>query len=297
MLPLRCPRCRIVYSRSKIRTEVVKFGKYRRKSDRHWVQRFLCLACKKSFSRATFDPCFRQLKRHKNQEVFNHLSSGVSQRRLAYLLDLNRKTIRRKFLFLGGQALLNLRKFNMRFPKADKIEFDDLETFEHTKMKPVSVTLAVESLSRRILGFSVSSMPSKGRLAKKSLKKYGPRKDDRGHGRRSLFCALRGLVDAKAIIKSDQNPHYPPDVAKFFPESTHIAIKGVRGAVTAQGELKKILFDPLFSLNHTCAKLRADINRLIRKTWCTTKRIDRLRFHIAIYALYHNQSLYSRKRV
>ncbi len=294
---LRCPKCHLTETNSRTRTVFVKFGQYRRKSDRVRVQRFRCSICGKGFSRATFDPCYRQLKRHVNQDVFNHLSSGVSQRRLSYLLNLNRKTIKRKLIFLGFQSLLKMRQFNLNLPKAERFEFDDLETFEHTKMKPVSVTLAVESLSRRILGFSVSSMPAKGLLAKKSIRKYGVRKDDRAKGRTDLFQYLKGVVSPNAIIKSDQNPHYPNDVQKHFPQSTHIAIKGQRGVITAQGELKKIKFDPLFSLNHTCAKLRADINRLIRKTWCTTKKIERLRLHLALYADYHNQSLYSRKRV
>jgi hypothetical protein len=195
------------------------------------------------------------------------------------------------------RSLLQMRQFNLKFPLAEKIEFDDLETFEHTKMKPISVTLAVESLSRRILGFNVSSMPAKGLLAKKAFKKYGPRRDERTKGRNNLFCSLRGLVKPDAIIKSDQNPHYPTDVKRHFPKASHIAIKGTRGVITAQGELKKTVFDPLFSLNHTCAKLRADINRLIRKTWCTTKKIERLRLHLAMYSHYHNLSLYARKRV
>ncbi len=182
-MQLRCPQCHSTESSSSSRIAFVKFGQFRRKSDRVRIQRFLCTGCGKHFSRATFDPCYRQLKRHVNQDVFNHLSSGVSQRRLSYLLNLNRKTIKRKFIFLGFQSLLRLRQFNLKFPKAERIEFDDLETFEHTKMKPVSVTLAVESLSRRILGFSVASMPAKGLLAKKSVHKYGPRLDDRGKGR------------------------------------------------------------------------------------------------------------------
>jgi len=37
--------------------------------------------------------------------------------------------------------------------------------------------------------------------------------------------------------------------------------------------------------------LRANVNRLIRRTWCTTKRIDRLVDHLTIYADYHNRLL------
>jgi hypothetical protein len=205
--------------------------------------------------------------------------------------------VKRKFLFLGMHSLLELRKFNLRFPKADIVEFDDLETFEHSRCKPLSVTLAVEGKTRRVLGFSVSSMPAKGLLTRRALKKYGRRKDDRAQGRKNLFCSLRGLVKEDALMKSDQNPHYPNDVKEHFPRAIHLAYKGRAGANTGQGELKKVQFDPLFSLNHTCAKMRDDVNRLARKTWATTKKAERLRLHLAIYFLYHNRSLYAPKRV
>jgi hypothetical protein len=36
---------------------------------------------------------------------------------------------------------------------------------------------------------------------------------------------------------------------------------------------------------------RANVNRLFRKTWCTTKLPKRLADHFAIYAVYHNEML------
>ena len=66
--------------------------------------------------------------------------------------------------------------------------------------------------------------------------------------------------------------------------------------MTGQGELKKVVYDPIFSLNHTCAMLRANINRLVRKTWCTTKKPERLAMHITLYALYHNLNLKRKER-
>jgi len=295
-MALHCPSCNL--SKRQYGSRIfIKFGFYRRTSDRRVIHRFKCKICDRTFSRASFDPCFRQLKRQVNKSVFEHLASGNSQRRMAYLLRLNRKTVKRKFLFLGLQAKAHLYLHNLKLPKAQFVQFDDLETFEHSKCKPLSVTLAVEGKSRRILGFAVSKMPAKGHLVKKSLKLYGVRKDERAKGRGRLFCSLQNLVDKNAIIQSDQNPHYPPDVKKYFPEASHLTIKGRRGAITGQGELKKIEFDPLFSLNHTCAKLRSDVNRLIRKTWCTTKLASRLELHLGITALYHNQHLLMPKRV
>jgi hypothetical protein len=150
----------------------------------------------------------------------------------------------------------------------------------------------------RILGFGVASMPANGPLARKAMKRYGPRADDRSKSRKLLLATLKGLTSTQElIIKSDQNPHYVEDVKHFFKDVPHIRFKSRRGSSTGQGELKKVGFDPLFSLNHTCAKLRADMNRLLRRTWSTTKSIEGLRMHLAIVSLYHNQALLARRRV
>ncbi len=284
----QCPYCSIKSSKSDPRLLVKKSGVYRRKSDCRRVQKFRCLSCLKYFSNATKHPCLNQNKRQFNQRLFRLLCSGVSQRRAAKLLKLSRTTIARKLVFLGYQAQLKLEESNRQLPKVAILEFDDLETFEHTKYKPLSVTLAVESRTRRILGFQVSQMPAKGLLVKTALKKYGPRMDERSIGRQSLFTDLKGLICENAIIKSDENPHYVNDVKSNFPMATHQRFKGMRGSIVGQGELKKVRFDPLFSLNHTCAMYRANVNRLFRKTWCTTKNRDRLTAHLAMYAVFHN---------
>jgi hypothetical protein len=173
------------------------------------------------------------------------------------------------------------------------LQFDDLETSEHTKLKPLSVTLAVEKQSRTILGFEVSQMPAKGVLARKSVKKYGYRADHRPIARELLFSRIKPKMERDATIESDSNPHYVNDVKRHFPNATHKSYMGGRGAVVGQGELKKLKFDPLFSLNHTCAMFRANINRLFRKTWCTTKKLENLARHIEIYMYFHNQVLLS----
>jgi len=288
-----CPYCEI---RPGIHPKIVRIGHFLRKSDSQKIQRYRCLNCKKNFSQATFHDCYRQKKRNKNEMVRRLLCSVVSQRQMAIVLNLNRTTINRKLIFLAKRASLNLELQNRLHKKAQVIQFDDLETSVHSKYKPLSVTIAVEERPMRILGFEVSQMPAKGLLAKKAFKKYGFRKDERTQGRERLFRRLTSFVEEDALIKSDSNPYYPQTVKKYFPKATHKNYIGRRGAVTGQGELKKgKTRDPLFSLNHTCAKFRAHISRLIRKTWNTTKKTERLVDHINIYADYHNERLFLRR--
>ena len=286
-----CPICAPSELEASGLRSTIRFGTFWRKSDGREVQRFRCQRCGKGFSLATGHPCYRQNKRHLNEPLRKFYNSGVSQRRLARNFRISRTTVVRKFLFLAGLAIQELFAMNQELKPATEIEFDDLETFEHTKCKPLSVTLAVESKTRRILGFAVAQMPAKGVLASLARKKYGFRKDERGPARRKLLRELKPIVDSRALIKSDQNPHYPSDVRRAFPHARHQVFHGKRGCITGQGELKKIGFDPLFSLNHTCAMLRDNLKRLSRRTWCTTKRPDRLAAQIALYAVYHNAEL------
>lgn len=287
-MAISCPYCSSQNSTSDSRELIVSFGYFVRKSDQSRHQRFRCKPCKRSFSTASFHPCFRQKKRHLNSMVFLNFVSGVSQRRLALLLKANRKTIVRKFIFMGRASHWALNEIAPLYPPATEVEFDDLETFEHSKLKPLSVISVVETGTRRILGFKVARMPAKGLLVKRSLKKYGKRVDERSEKRRELFTEIQGVIAKSAIIKSDESPHYPGDVRKYFPKASHIVFKGRRGCVVGQGELKAGGYDPIFSLNHTYAMFRANANRLFRRSWNTTKKPERLSLHLAMYALFHN---------
>ncbi len=272
----------------KCRNPVVRRGSFYRTSDDVRVQRYYCRQCGSSFSEATGSPCFQHKKRQLHGRILEGLCSGVSQRRLVRMIQVNRKTIASKLTFLGERALQFIKEENNKLGKLRSIQFDDVETVEHTKCKPLSIAMAVVADKRWILGFRVASMPAKGPLAEISRKKYGPRPDDRGPARRDLFAELKPLLADYAEVRTDMNPHYQADISAAFPSATHTTFKGRRGCVVGQGELKKIGFDPLFSFNHTAAMLRANINRLFRRTWCLTKKPSCLESHLAIYALYHN---------
>ena len=231
-----------------------------------------------------------------NAYVEELFSSGVSQRRIAKTLKIHKITVARKLTFLSLQARLENESFLSQFLKNPfrRVQFDEMETFEHSKCKPLSIALLVSDEPKRervILGSKVSVMPAKGPLAQIAREKYGFRADLRSQGIRSLFEKTKPLVASKPQITSDQNPRYPKLIKDQWVRAEHIAVQGKRGCIVGQGELKKIGFDPLFSLNHTAAMLRANINRLFRRTWCTTKKLEALEQHIQIYIAYHNRKL------
>jgi transposase-like protein len=268
-----------------------KYGTYYRRSEGKWVKRWRCNRCKLHFSSATFQKPYRQHKRRANPQVFQLLSSGVSQRRIALLLNLHRTTVARKLAFLARVSQERQQQLQRTLPKISHVQFDDLITVEHTKCKPLAISLAVEAPSRRILGFEVSRIPASGPLAELSRRKYGPRPNERPRGQRNLLDKIRGGLEDGVAFSSDEDPLYATLVRRLYPKASHHRYPGGRGCITGQGELKKLRFDPLFALNHTCAMLRANINRLFRRTWCTTKKRERLEQHLAVYMDFHNRIL------
>jgi len=292
-MKLRCPNvnCTSAQIPSPKLEHFAKNGSYFRRTDSKWVERFACSYCRKSFSYSTFNPTYRQKKRRISEPLRLLLNSGVSQKRAAKILKVNEKTVVRRFRFLAQQARLQHEMWltaQYQDQRLNFVQFDDLETAEHTKCKPLSVTLAIEPSTRKILHFQVSRMPAKGLLSRIALKKYGPRMDERPKAWDKFMEALKPIVHPQVIFASDENPHYPKYIKKHHPLSSHHRTKGGRGSVSGQGELKKLRFDPLFSLNHTCAMLRANLNRLFRRTWCMSKTIQGLIDHLSLYVIYHN---------
>ncbi|AGH94717.1 hypothetical protein A11Q_497 [Pseudobdellovibrio exovorus JSS] len=291
-MTIKCPKCKAsIRNTNQSAKAIRKFGSFYRTSDRKKVQRFYCKLCKLHFSVATLSRCYRQKKRHINHKVVRQLVSGTSLRECARLMKINRKTVVRKFLFMADRAKIKLEVLNRQKSLITDLQFDELETFEHTKCKPLSVTVAVERHSRWIVGYEIAQMPAKGLLSQVSMKKYGPREDKRASARKKLFERIQKNIAKGALIKSDMNPHYIADVSKFFPESIHLRYKGRQAREIGQGELKVGGFDPLFSINHTFAMIRYRVSRLIRKTWNTTKKMERLDYHLALMVLHHNLSL------
>lgn len=271
---------------------IIKDGSYNRKDDSKVIQRFRCRSCHCRFSSATFSDTYRQKRRRVNAPLLKLLVSGVSQRRAAIILKIERKTVERKLIFLAERCRRRNRKILIPLnKKIHNMMIDDLITKENSKLKPLSVSIGVCAERRLILGAYVSQIPSFGHLAKLSIQKYGKREDKHDEGLMKLFDKLNTFAVTEVKIMSDEHQRYPWFIQKYFPSAKHFTFPSERACVAGQGELKKVHFDPLFVINHTCALLRANINRLFRRTWCSTKSPARLQDHLDLFIFFHNEMI------
>lgn len=276
-----CPHCGS--------TAFNKHGFFYRQDDARPVRRFRCKHCCKTFSRAGFSVFYRHRHRRLHETVRRLLANGGTLRGIAKQLNIDKDTVARMLVQLAIQARQREQNRLAGAPRATSVQFDELISFEHTKMKPLSVAIISDSDRWRLLGFAVSRIPASGHLAEKSREKYGPRPDESVVSRRDLFSATAAYIDANPIIRTDKHSAYPPLVKRYLQDATHLRFQGAKAAVVGQGELKKLGKDPLFCINHQLAMCRARISRLFRRSWNTTKLPERLADHMVIFLDHYNR--------
>lgn len=276
-----CPHCHNQHFRKK--------GFYYRKVSKTYIPRYFCFSCQKHFSTRTLSLTFRQKRPDLNQKIKDLLNSGVSLRRTAEKLNCHYQTVYKKFLWLShkAEAAHRAQEFSIQ-----ELQFDEMESIEHTKLKPLTIALAV-SEDYRILGVRVGSLPAKGHLSEISIKKYGPRENQSEKVIKELLQNLKVQAKGRSfIIKSDAKASYEKHVKRFYPEHPYQSFIA-RENKEKRRELKytnqeKRVFDPLFAVNQRMAKLRGHIKRLTRRSWCTTKIQENLEKHLYLYIADNN---------
>ncbi len=287
-----CPKCNVIGT-------LYRKGYYIRPSDNKKIPRLMCRHCGKRTSIQWWSPEYRLKKREIKDEVYNLICRGMSQRATAEHLQVRRPAIACRVKLFGRCSEANLEYYRSQRAPATVICLDEMETFEHTKCKPLTVPIYIEDKSRKILGIALGKIPPRNpKLAQKSRTLYGKRTCERKIILDSLTSSIKNCATNNCTIKTDKSPHYEKPIKKHIPNANHKKYAGRKPSETGLGELKKGAFDPLFSLNHTLAMFRDNLKTLSRKTWCTAKKQSRLLCLLNMYAWFHNKRLdRPRKRV
>ncbi len=263
-------------------------GSYRPKCRSAPVPRFRCRTCRRGFSFQTFRVDYRDHRPHDNVTLFSLLVSGVGLRQAGRLIRMNVGSLQRKFRKLG-RALRRLnRNLRCKLPAHRTLVFDELETFEHSAICPVTVPVVVDRDSKLVV--AASAAPIRRVAAKGSRRQRWLARHEEKHGRRrdrSRVCVhlvlrrCRDLLgDTPVVLLSDQKPLYASLCRRLF---------GARSRhQTFSGKLARTVFNPLFPVNHAEAMLRDNCGRLRRRSWLVSKNVRYLRLHLEYFVAYRN---------
>lgn len=247
-----------------------KRGKYKT-LDGHTVQRYQCRDCLATFSNRTLSDD-RLQRLDINKELFGLVCSGCTIRRSAVLLGVSANTVMDRMAWLAGQA----RKAHAAAHADGSLltgwaTFDEMVTRLRSKDKKINIALVVRAKTGQILSAKVIH-PTRKTLF--SLKQQP------AQARAAALTEAAKSIRPYATITCDGWPTYPGDIAKYVGKNAWADVQLSRAGTGG--------FDPMFRLNHVCAKLRADIACLARRTWTTAQTLHDLQEKLDLYVAWNN---------
>ena len=296
--PERCPwRACARHARPQPRF-FVRFGSYRPDCSPHRIPRFRCKSCRRTFSSQTFRVEYRLRKPGIDEKVLRDLVSGVSLRQSARTLGVSRGTVEDRLVRFGRHFLQARENVLRGWEPRGNFQFDEIETFEHHRtLMPLTVGLLVAGGSGFLVETAVGRMRSRGSSSEKSRERrraFEEKEGRRPNESREVVRRCLGRL-AKAAgweLVTDRKPLYGRVLRGLFEGR---GPGGVHWAVTSRGA--KGPRSPLFGVNHMAAKVRYGMSRLIRRSWCASKKRERLALHLAIYWAWHNGWMWKTNKV
>ena len=293
--PASCPNPDCLYHKQPVPNFFIKMGYYTHKDTNNKIARYRCRNCGKSFSNRTTSADKHQRLRNINKPLTKLIASGVTLRRSAKILGVAYNTVLHRFVWLGEQARIRHQEILANPPdnidiKTGRIQFDEMQTYERNKYKKLTIALAVrwktgQILSARVAPMSPSMKPAK-HITQEQLDKWKTFNKQRQACLEALTEAAQFRKEGQILIETDRLSSYKNLINEAFQDNyKHV---GKSREEDAEDAAIKNPHDPLAQINFICAKLRADLSRLARRTWTTTKKAENLQAHLDLYIAFHN---------
>ena len=269
MKSLMCPKC--------FSEDYSKKGWRKNKKESKKIRQYQCKACNARFTINSLKDTKKQHKPQLNDRIMVLYCEGNTLRGMARILGVTYQTIVRKWRFMAGKARIRHEVALQGEIVTKYIQFDQMETFEHTKEKPLGIALSIRPKTGQILSAKVCRIPIRAlTIAKSKSQQYNKKTDRKEAFAKMLYETSQAInKDGYSVMACDGDREIVKLAKIFCPDSVVKAHKHDYSA--------------MWRLNHTCAKLRHHLSRLTRKTWATTKDMKFLQMHLDLFIAYQNK--------
>lgn len=287
-VPARCPNRRCPAFRNPPPRFYRRHGCYRARCRAEPVPRYRCKLCRRSFSSQTFRLDHRDKRPQVNGPLFQLLTSGVGLRQAGRVLGLDVHAVQKKFRKLARHLRLLNRNLVAGLPAGRTLLIDELESFEHRSISPLTVPVLIDRVSKFVIATDVAPIRRAARAGSRRrrwLERHearSGRRQDRGNACiRRVFSRLAKLLEGRpATLLSDEKASYARQCRRRFgAQVLHLTVSSKR---------PRNVYNPLFAINLTEAILRDNNGRLRRRSWLVSKLGRYLKLQAELFAAYRN---------
>ena len=287
IVPTFCP-----HAACPSRTGAAKFscrprGSFERKCDQRIVQRFKCNVCPRGFSEQTFRVNYRFKRPDLLAKFFIDRVSKVTHRQSARNHACSRMTEQRHFRRLSGHCQLfheaRLAEIVARGGLGEAFLLDELETYEQNRLKkPVTVPVLIERSSGFVIDTRVGTLPARRKKGQRRSPDEEVRKSESREVVHAAFERLGQVApkQGKLRVLTDMKVSYAEILRELFGERCQHS--------TTHSTDDRDVKNPLWPINHTLARVRDNVSRLVRENWAASKLRHWLAGQLSIWTCYRN---------
>lgn len=267
-LYMKCPNC--------LSKNIIKKGFLKNKKNSHPLRRYLCKSCNRTFTQNTSKDTYLQKRPDLNKRIMVLYCEGNTLKGAARILGITYKTVVRKFKFMAFKAReMHLKNIDNGNIITTYVQFDEMETFEIKKIRPLGIELAIRPKTCEILSIKVCRIPLTSHSVSPRVKTEYKKISNRETSMTDMLIEVSKCLDEDESTLACDGAKINISVVKKVCDNSEIKIH--------PGD-----YDKLWKLNHVCAKLRHHVSRLTRRTWATTKKMERLQMHLDLFIAYQN---------
>ncbi len=296
-VPPFCPNRACLHHGNAVGWRFKKKGFYKRRVDGRSVQRYLCLHCRVSFSRQTFQVTYWLKRPDLLGTLFYRVLACSAYRQIGRELGLSHTTVLRQVERLGRHCLLFHETLRPRTGLVEPLVVDGFESFEFSQYTPIHLNVAVGAHSHYVYAFTDAELRRKGRMSavqkrrRAELETLFGRPDPKAIERE--IAALVELVvgpRGSACIRSDEHTAYPRALRRLGPERFVHQVTSSKRPRTRT--------NPLFPVNLLDLLIRHSSANHKRETIAFSKRRQGAAERLAILQVWRNymKSFSERKR-
>lgn len=274
---------------SPIKTLFVKKGKGKGLGGKSY-QRYQCKLCKSTFSTRSLNWMGDFRRPELVKEVYALYTSGCSIRRMAIDLKTTKATITNIIKTLADKCHEYHQNYiDNGFIDTNVVFFDEMESFEQSKALPVSIGIAVDIRSKKIIDARVAEIKCKGKL-KLNIDKiidllpahYATRKNYSPQMRYEVMKEIKKCLRDGGTIYTDDKRAYLSLISSVFGGRV-LHIHSVSKSIKSHPN--PFAFGRFSSV---CANIRSYMSRMGRRTLITTKKKEMLQAHLWMFICRYN---------
>ena len=261
-------------------------GTFKRAKPPFTVQRFRCLACRRSFSRQTFRSTYWLRRPELQRKIFMLTVNGMANCQIARVLGCAPSTVDNQLSRLGRLCLLFHRHLPLETSPAVDIVADGLVSFEYSQYFPFEHLIAVEKDTSFIRHFTDAPLRRSGRMTERQKIRRAELEAELGKpDSKAVEKAMREVFQvsldeaSKAIVRTDKHKAYPRALRGLNCEIEHR---------TTDSRRHRDRHNEMFEINSLDRFLRHSSANHTRETLAYSKRRQCASERLAIFTVWKN---------